>query len=91
MNKFNTIATDLSKNVFQVCILSPERAVLQNKQVSRSKLPVLLANQEPSIVAMEACYSSHYWARVFTDMGHQVHLIPAQHVKPLSGAIKRSE
>jgi transposase len=31
---------------------------------------------------MEACYSSHYWARLFTEMGHDVKLIPAQHVKP---------
>lgn len=82
MNKINTIAIDLAKNVFQVCILSPDRTVIQNKQISRTKLPSLLANQETSIVAMEACYSSHYWARVFSDMGHKVRLIPAQHVKP---------
>jgi transposase len=31
---------------------------------------------------MEACYSSHYWARLFSEMGHDVKLIPAQHVKP---------
>lgn len=82
MNHLNTIAIDLAKNVFQVCILSPDRTVIHNKQVSRAKLPRLLANLETSIVAMEACYSSHYWARVFSEMGHQVHLIPAQHVKP---------
>ncbi|WCN10080.1 hypothetical protein [Marinomonas mediterranea] len=29
MNKFNTIAIDLAKNVFQVCILSPDRTVIQ--------------------------------------------------------------
>ena len=82
MNKFNTIAIDLAKNVFQVCIVSPDHTIIQNKKVSRANLPSLLANQETSIVAMEACYSSHYWARVFSDMGHEVHLIPAQHVKP---------
>ncbi len=82
MNKFNTIAIDLAKNVFQVCILSPDRTVIQNKQVSRAKLSNLLANQKASVVAMEACYSSYYWARVFSDMGHNVHLIPTQHVKP---------
>lgn len=31
---------------------------------------------------MEACYSNHYWARLFTEMGYNVKLIPAQHVKP---------
>lgn len=31
---------------------------------------------------MEACYSSHYWARCFQSMGHRVRLLPAQHVAP---------
>ena len=34
MNKINTIAIDLAKNVFQICILSPDQKVLKNKQVS---------------------------------------------------------
>ena len=82
MNKINTIAIDLAKNVFQICILSPDQKILKNKQVSRAQLPLILAKQEKSIVAMEACYSSHYWARLFADMGHEVRIIPAQHVKP---------
>ncbi|GAC34285.1 IS110 family RNA-guided transposase [Paraglaciecola polaris] len=82
MNNLNTIAIDLAKNVFQLCILSPERKVTVNKQVSRQKLIELMANQKGAVVAMEACYSSHYWARLFDSMGHEVRLIPAQHVKP---------
>ena len=31
---------------------------------------------------MEACYSSHYWGREFTKLGHAVELIPPQFVKP---------
>lgn len=31
---------------------------------------------------MDACYSSHYWGRLFESYGHQVKLLPAQHVKP---------
>ena len=31
---------------------------------------------------IEACYSSHYWERALTEMGHTVHLLPAQHVTP---------
>ncbi|KJZ07321.1 transposase [Marinomonas sp. S3726] len=82
MNKINTIAIDLAKNVFQICILSPDHKVIKNKQVSRAQLPTTLMKQDKSIVVMEACYSSHYWARLFADMGHDVRIIPAQHVKP---------
>src|SRR5208337_18292 len=31
---------------------------------------------------MEACASSHYWGRELKALGHEVKLIPAQHVKP---------
>jgi transposase len=34
------------------------------------------------IVAMEACGSSHYWARKMTQMGHEPRLIARRYVKP---------
>ncbi len=33
-------------------------------------------------VVMEACSSSHYWARRLAAMGHRPLLLPAQHAKP---------
>ena len=33
-------------------------------------------------MAMEACSTSHYWARELQGMGHDVRLIPPIHVKP---------
>jgi transposase len=32
---------------------------------------------------MEACSGSHYWAKVFADLGHEVRLISPQFVDPL--------
>ena len=34
------------------------------------------------VVAMEACASSHHWARAFGDLGHEAKLIPPVYVKP---------
>ncbi|MCU7928495.1 MAG: IS110 family transposase [Candidatus Thiodiazotropha sp. (ex Dulcina madagascariensis)] len=81
---FNSIriAIDLAKNVFQVCTFNSHGKILTNKQVSRSKLLAMMRQFEPTIIVMEACYSANYWARVFSEMGHDVKLIPAQHVKP---------
>jgi transposase len=31
---------------------------------------------------MEACASSHHWAREISALGHDVRLIPPQYVKP---------
>jgi len=82
MNKHSLIAIDLAKNIFQVCVVNSCNRVLMNKPFNRKTLSEYMVKQQPSIVAMEACYSSHYWARLFESYGHQVKLIPAQHVKP---------
>lgn len=82
MNNHSLIAIDLAKNVFQVCIISTNNRVLMNKPFNRKGLTEFMLNQPSSVVAMEACYSSHYWGRLFESFGHQVKLLPAQHVKP---------
>lgn len=76
------VAIDLAKNVFQVGLFNQAYKVLSNKKVMRRKLRQTLAQIEPTIIVMEACYSAHYWGREFEKMGHKVQLIPAQHVKP---------
>jgi len=57
MKKRNVIAIDLAKNVFQVCGLSEHNQVLFNKPIKRSNLSQFMANQPPTQVTMEACYS----------------------------------
>ena len=81
MKDCNLVSIDLAKNIFQVCIWNQHNEVLSNKRLKRSKLLAYIKKLPPSVIAMEACYSSHYWARQFDDLGHQVTLIPAQHVK----------
>jgi transposase len=41
-----------------------------------------MRQQEPTLVVMEACYSSHYWGREMAKLGHDTRLIPTQHVTP---------
>ncbi len=82
MAKHNLIAVDLAKNVFQVCGMTQHQKVTFNKSLTRQSLPEFMLNQAPVEVAMEACYSSHYWARRFEAMGRTVKVLPAQHVAP---------
>jgi len=42
------------------------------------------ASRQPAIVAMEACGSSHHWARQLARLGHQVRLLATKFVKPSS-------
>lgn len=82
MIQHNLIAIDLAKNVFQVCGMNTRQKVTFNRQLRRPELAAFMQKQPPLEVAMEACYSSHYWGRCFEAMGHTVTLLPAQHVAP---------
>ncbi len=48
----------------------------------RSQVLAFFAVQPPCTVAMEACSSSHHWAREISTLGHAVRLIPPAYVKP---------
>ena len=50
-----------------------------------------MAQLTTCLVAMEACGGSHYWARKFEDMGHDVRLISPQFVKPYVKGNKNDE
>jgi transposase len=47
-----------------------------------------MRQQLPTVVVMEACYSSHYWGREIAKLGHDTKLIPAQHVTLLCEATR---
>ncbi|MGB1299569.1 MAG: IS110 family transposase [Psychrobium sp.] len=80
--KCRTIGIDLAKSVFQVCGVNNHNKPLFNEKLSRRTFLQFMAKQQTELVVMEACYSSHHWARQLTAQGHNVKLIPAQHVKP---------
>ena len=80
--KIRTIAVDLAKNVFEIGVSERAGHVKETHRLSRSKFLKFFVNQEPSRVVMEACGSSHYWAREIGQLGHEVRLISPQYVKP---------
>ncbi|CAG9296827.1 IS110 family transposase ISXpo1 [Celerinatantimonas diazotrophica] len=85
MNSIKVIGIDLAKSVFQVCVWMNDGSIAFNRKVSRAKL-MDTVRQFPacSIIAMEACATSHYWGRTFQSMGFIIRLIPTQHVKALT-------
>jgi transposase len=82
MESVSIIGLDLAKSIFQAHGNDERGAKLFSKKLRRGELLSFFAAQSPTIVAMEACSSSHYWGREIGALGHQVKLIPAQHVKP---------
>ena len=80
--KITTFGLDLAKRVFQLHWVDMETGEICRRQLKRSEVAEFFANRTPSVVAMEACGSAHYWARKLTALGHPVKLIAAQFVRP---------
>jgi transposase len=77
-----TVGLDLAKNVFHVVCLNEHNKEVKKRMLRRNQVGQFFAQLPPCQVAMEACATSHYWGRKLTLMGHDVKLIPPQHVKP---------
>lgn len=76
-----TVGLDLAKNIFQVHGITEDGAVAFNKSLRRAQLLQFFESLEPCLIGMEACGSSHHWARQFQKLGHEVRLMPAMYVK----------
>ena len=79
--QITTVGLDIAKNVFQVHGIDAAEKVVVRKQLRRGQLLVFFETLPPCLVGMEACATSHYWARELTKLGHQVRLMPAKDVK----------
>src|SRR4029078_1163440 len=80
--QITTIGLDIAKNVFQVHGIDGAEKVIVRKQLRRGHVMAFFEALAPCVVGMEACATSHYWARELTKLGHEVRLMPAKDVKP---------
>ena len=80
--EITTLGIDLAKSVFQLHGVDQDGAIVLQKRVRRSALLDVLGRLEPCLIGMEACPSSHFWAREIAALGHDVRLIPPSYVKP---------
>ena len=76
------VGLDISKNVFQVHAADGAGKPVLRRKLRRNDVLRYFANLEQCVVGIEACHSSHYWARQLMALGHEVRLIPTQYVKP---------
>jgi len=82
MLKSTIFGIDLAKNIIQVREISKHGELVSNKAVSRQTLKELLAKENPALVAIEGCGSSHYWGRYAQkSFNHDVRIISPKKVK----------
>ncbi len=78
MKEVITIGVDLAKNVFQVHGVDAEGVVIVRRQLRRGQMLPFFKKQRPCLVGMEACATSHHWAREIEALGHRVRLRAAR-------------
>jgi transposase len=82
MEQMATIGLDIAKSVFQVHGIGKNGSVVVQRRLRRSQVLGFFSKQSPCVVGIEACASSHFWAREIGALGHDVRLMPAAYVKP---------
>jgi len=80
--EITTIGLDLAKSVFQVHGVDATGQVVVRRSLRRAQMLPFFARLPSCLVGMEACGTSHYWARELIKLGHQVRLMPPAYVKP---------
>src|SRR5882672_7498896 len=82
MNQIIRIGMDTSKHIFQLHGVDAAEQPVLRKRLRRKQVLAFFAKLPPTVIGMEACGASHYWARELGRFGHEVKLIAPQHVKP---------
>ena len=80
--KVSTVGIDLAKNVFQVHAIDDDGEVIVRRALRRRRVIPFCSKLEPCLIGMEACGTSHFWARELCQLGHEVKLMPPAYVKP---------
>jgi len=77
-----TIGLDIAKRFFQLHAIDTDSGQIERLKLRRAEVVPFFANRRPCLVAMEACGSSHHWARELRSLGHEVRLIATKFVRP---------
>jgi transposase len=80
--QISTIGLDLAKSIFQVHGVDAAGEVAFRKALRRPQVLPFFAKLPPCLVGIEACGTSHHWARELARLGHDVRLMPPAYVKP---------
>ena len=80
--EITTLGIDLAKSVFQLHGVDKDGAVVLQRKLRRRAVLAFLAKLDPCLIGLEACPTSHFWAREIAALGHDARLIPPAYVKP---------
>jgi transposase len=77
-----TVSVDVAKSVFEIAVSHHPGVVCERHRLPRSRFLEFFAQHQAATVLLEACSSTHYWARRLQSLGHHVVLLPPHAVRP---------
>ena len=86
--KITTIGLDLAKSVFQAHGVDETGRTVLVKKLHRKQMLPFFSKLPACLIGIEACATSHHWARTLSAMGHEVRLMPPSYVR---GYVKRGK
>jgi len=82
VEQISRIGMDTSKHIFQLHGVTAAEEPVLRKKLRRKEMFAFLEMLAPTVIAIEACGTSHHCARLLQSFGHSVKLIAPQLVKP---------
>ena len=82
MQAVTAVGLDIAKSVFQVHGIDAEGKGVVRRRLKRRYVLTFFEKLPPCLVGIEACATSHYWARELQALGHRVRLMPPAYVRP---------
>ena len=82
MQTVTTIGLDIAKSLFQVHGVDANGVVVIRRQLKRRYVLAFFQKLPSCLIGIEACASSHFWARELRALGHIPRLMPPAYVKP---------
>ena len=75
MQEITKTGLDIAKHVFQVHGAGSAGNVVIMRRLRRGEVLTFFAKLQPTLIGIEACATSHYWARGLPAMGQKVKLM----------------
>jgi transposase len=77
------VAIDLGGSQSQVCVRTPDGAVVQERRCRTSDLVMYMAQRPPSRVILETCAEAFHFCDAMRSQGHEVRVVAATLVRTL--------
>jgi transposase len=82
MNEISRIGMDTSKQVFQLHGVNAAGEATLRRQLRRKAMVAFFEKLPATVIGIEAGGGAHHWSRLLSSFGHEVKILPPQHVKP---------